>query len=79
MRKSIKSKPYSESTFSGGLIRNSVIINNNEGKTKISKIPKISKKYRRFNCDKVVGQGDFNINGVRGLTQSVNIGIGGKK
>ena len=78
-RQSIKSKPYSESTFSGGLYRNSVIINNNEGITKISHIPKISKRFRRFNCDKVVGKGDFNINGVRGLTQSVNIGIGGKK
>ena len=79
IKKSLKSKQNSEYNFNGGLYRNSVIINNKEGLVKVSQIPKISKRFRHINCDKVVGKGDFNIQGVRGLTQSINIGIGGKK
>ena len=76
----MRSKIYTESTFSGNLLRNSVIKNNTEGNIKYSEIPKIKKKVRPIKSEQVKNSGDFDKNQILGLkSQSVNIGIGGKK
>ena len=76
----MRSKNYTETTFSGNLLRNSVIKNNTEGNIKYSEIPKIKKKVRPIKSQQVKNSGDFDKNKILGLkSQSVNIGIGGKK
>ena len=69
----------SKSSFGGALIRNSVIINNIEGSVLNPTIPKIKKGNRIIKSEIVEVNKNFDKNEIKGLTQNINIGIGGKK
>ena len=69
----------SKSSFGGALIRNSVIINNIEGSVLNPTIPKIKKGNRIIKSEIVEVNENFDKNEIKGLTQNINIGIGGKK
>jgi hypothetical protein len=69
----------SKSSFGGALIRNSVIINNIEGSVLNPTIPKIQKGNRIIKSEIVEVNENFDKNEIKGLTQNINIGIGGKK
>ena len=78
-KKSNHNKNNSENSFKGALLRNSVIKNNVEGSILQTNIPKIKKGNRYVKNEIVEVNEKFDKNDIEGLTQNINIGIGGKK
>ena len=74
-----KNNSSSENSFKGALLRNSVIKNNVEGSILQTNIPKIKKGIRYVKSEIVEVNENFDKNDIEGLTQCINIGIGGKK
>ena len=78
-KQSNQNKNNSENSFKGALLRNSVIKNNVEGSILQTNIPKIKKGNRYVKNEIVEVNEKFDKNDIEGLTQNINIGIGGKK
>ena len=78
-KQSNQNKNNSENSFKGALLRNSVIKNNLEGSILQTNIPKIKKGNRYVKNEIVEVNEKFDKNDIEGLTQNINIGIGGKK
>jgi hypothetical protein len=63
----------------GNLLVSSVITNNKYGNIRTKNLPKVDKNKQSFKSSQIGSAGEFNSSNFKKLSESVNVGISGKK